>query len=63
MHSPDREGLSFCKARPHSAAFCRSSAGGISDALLSGMKDLVLIAAAVGFFAVAWLYVRSFDRL
>jgi hypothetical protein len=27
------------------------------------MKDLVLIAVAAGFFAVTWLYVRSFDRL
>jgi len=27
------------------------------------MKDLVLIAVSVGFFAVAWLYVRSLDRL
>jgi hypothetical protein len=33
------------------------------DALLTGMKDLVLIVATVGFFAVAWLYVRAFDRL
>jgi hypothetical protein len=36
---------------------------GISDALPPLMKDLVLIAVTVGFFAVAWLYVRSFDRL
>jgi hypothetical protein len=27
------------------------------------MKDLVLIAVTTGFFVVAWLYVRSFDRL
>jgi hypothetical protein len=27
------------------------------------MKDLILIAVSVAFFAVGWLYVRSFDRL
>jgi hypothetical protein len=28
-----------------------------------GMKDLVLILVSVAFFAVGWLYVRSFDHL
>jgi hypothetical protein len=27
------------------------------------MKDLVLIGVAVAFFALSWIYARSFDRL
>jgi hypothetical protein len=27
------------------------------------MKDLLLIVVSVAFFAVAWVYARSFDRL
>jgi hypothetical protein len=27
------------------------------------MKDLLLIAVSVAFFAVSWVYARSFDRL
>ena len=45
---------------------CRIRAGsdGMPDALTSTqMKDLVLICVSVGFFALAWVYARSFDRL
>jgi len=27
------------------------------------MKDIVLIGVAVAFFALSWIYARSFDRL
>jgi len=27
------------------------------------MKDLLFVAITVGFFALSWLYARSFDRL
>jgi len=27
------------------------------------MKDLILLGTTVAFFAVAWAYTRSFDRL
>jgi len=29
----------------------------------STMKDLLFVAITVGFFAISWLYARSFDRL
>jgi len=27
------------------------------------MKDLLLVAVSVAFFALSWVYARSFDRL
>jgi len=27
------------------------------------MKDLVLVGVSVGFFVVAWMYAKAFDRL
>jgi len=27
------------------------------------MKDLVFVGVSVGFFVVAWLYAKAFDRL
>ena len=36
---------------------------GMADASSAGMKDLILIGVTVAFFAVSWLYVKSFDRI
>jgi hypothetical protein len=37
---------------------------GTPDAVgLMQMKDIVLIGVAVAFFALSWIYARSFDRL
>ena len=45
-------------AQPHVGAH------GTSDALPRGqMKDLVLIGVSLAFFALAWVYARSFDHL
>lgn len=30
---------------------------------LPGMKDLLFVAITVGFFAIAWIYVRAAERL
>jgi hypothetical protein len=30
---------------------------------LPGMKDLLFVAITVGFFAIAWFYVRAAERL
>jgi hypothetical protein len=42
----------------------RDRAAGTTRALPGGtMKDVILVAVSVGFFAIAWVYARSFDRL
>jgi len=49
-----------------SAAACRlpSDSRGTPDALASTqMKDLVLMGISAAFFALAWVYARSFDHL
>jgi hypothetical protein len=40
-----------------------ASARGTSDADPGVMNDLVFVAITVAFFALAWIYARSFDRL
>ncbi|HMF39966.1 MAG TPA: hypothetical protein VKQ32_04700 [Polyangia bacterium] len=42
----------------------RAGSDGTADALTSTqMKDLVLLGLSVAFFALAWVYARSFDHL
>ena len=36
---------------------------GTVDAVTEGMKDIVFIGVTIAFFAVSWLYAKSFDRL
>ncbi|HEV3030972.1 MAG TPA: hypothetical protein VG319_04980 [Polyangia bacterium] len=36
---------------------------GTPDARTGRMKDFVFVAVTVAFFAVSWLYAKSFDRL
>ncbi|HEY2729098.1 MAG TPA: hypothetical protein VGK52_04100 [Polyangia bacterium] len=40
-----------------------ASGNGTPDAQPGRMKDFVVVAATVAFFAVAWLYAKSFDHL
>jgi hypothetical protein len=38
-------------------------APGTSDAQAARMKDIVFVVVTVAFFAVSWLYAKSFDHL
>jgi hypothetical protein len=41
----------------------RRSGAGTNHAFTPGMKDLLFVAIAIGFFAIAWIYVRAAERL
>ena len=40
-----------------------ASAGGTADELGTLMKDIVFLGVTAAFFALAWLYVKSFDHI
>jgi hypothetical protein len=47
-----------CYSRHHGSAFCFLQP--LSEVV---MKDLVFVAVTAAFFALAWIYTKSFDRL
>jgi hypothetical protein len=67
MQPRARPGPLFCnapeRARRWFARKVGSAERGTFDAFGGGMKDVVFIAVTIAFFAVAWLYAKSFDHL
>jgi hypothetical protein len=63
----ERRLLAVCNPGPRKRAqACRFAgcARGTPDAVRrEQMKDIVLIAVTVAFFALSWIYARSFDHL
>jgi hypothetical protein len=59
------DGGSLRFANRRGAALRVSAVGEVACAMQfeRGMKDLVLIGVSVAFFALSWIYARSFDRL
>jgi hypothetical protein len=45
------------------AAGDAASSGGTPDALTRRMKDIVFLGVTAAFFALSWLYVKSFDHI
>jgi hypothetical protein len=53
----------MCRAAVTPTGLSRALGPGTSRAVDHPMKDLLFVAVSGAFFALAWIYTKSFDRL